>query len=288
MLHGSGDSDRDGNGYFPPVREHFLRRGIAVLCYDKPGVGGSSGDWRRQNGYDRADEALAAVRFLRGHGAIDRARVGLWGISQGGWIAPLAASIDPAVAFVVAVSGPGVSPAEQNAYDVETRMRADGWEEDRVRRAVAYVRALMRSAAANESYGRVEETLLRAARGEPWYGYFELPDAEMWAFFAGEGKVDFDPEPVLERVAQPLLAIFGERDQLVPVARSVEVYERALTGAGNRDFTIRVFPGANHGIGLTDRQTEPEHFAPGYLDLMAGWILERFGRTRGSARASGR
>lgn len=286
MLHGSGDSDRDGDGYFPPVREHLLRHGIAVLCYDKPGVGRSSGDWRRRNGYERADEALAAVRFLRDRGAISPEWVGLWGISQGGWIAPLAASISPAVAFLITVSGPGVTPAEQNAYDVETRMRADGWAEHHVGHAVAYVRALMRAAAADESYERVEETLLRRARGEPWYGYFELPDAEMWGFFSGEGKVDFDPEPVLERVSQPLLAVFGERDRLVPVARSVEVYERALTRGGNPDFTIEVFPGANHGIGIADRQTEPEHFAPGYLDLMAGWILERFGgaMSEGSGR----
>ncbi len=273
MIQGSGPADSDNFGYFPPIREHFANHGIAVLCFDKPGIGGSSGDWTRQSfPADRAREALAAVSFLQSRDWIDPERVGLWGISQGGWVLPLAASMSPEVAFVVTVSGPGVTPMEQNFYDVEHNMRADGLPEEQVRRGIAYVAALMEAALRKESYERVEEAVLREARGEPWYGYFEV-DSGVWTFFL-RGDPSFDPARVLDRVTCPVLAIFGELDRQAPALRSAEIFREALTRAGNRDFTIRIFPGADHGIGVG----QPPSFAPGYIDTMTDWMLERVGR----------
>ena len=280
MLQGSGSADRDNFGYFRPIREHFARHGVAALCYDKPGVGGSSGDWREQSFHDRAAEALAATRFLQGQPEIAQRRVGLWGLSQGGWVAPLAASVSGDVAFVVTVSGPGVSPAEQVVYDVETRMRADGRPEEEVARGVAYVNALVGAVRRKESYEAVEASVLREARGEPWYGYFPVPDARLWGFFL-RSDPDYDPAHALERVACPVLAVFGELDVLVPAPKSAGIFEGALRRGGNPHFTVRVFPGANHGIGTEDYIDGPEDLAPGYLELMTDWILRRAGRGSG-------
>ncbi len=156
MIQGSGPADRDNFAYFPPIRAHVVHHGIAVLCFDKPGTGGSSGDWRAQSLQDRADEALAAVGFLRSQDDIDPGRVGLWGFSQGGWVTPLAASLSRDVAFIIPVSGPGVSPAEQNAYDIAHNMRADGLPEEQVACGVAYVEALMDAARRKDSYERLD------------------------------------------------------------------------------------------------------------------------------------
>lgn len=270
MIHGSGPADRDNGGYFPPIRAHLVRHGVAVLCFDKPGIGGSSGDWRRQSFQDRASEALAAVTFLRRHDAIDPGRVGLWGISQGGWVVPLAATLARDVAFIISVSGPGVSPAEQNVYDIEQNMRADGRPEVEVIQGVAYVNALMDAARHKDSYERVEAAVLRTARGEPWYPYFEIPDAALWGFFL-HGDPDYDPVSVLERVRCPVLAIFGERDRQLPAGKSAALFEQALYRGGNPDVTIKVFADADHGI----RVAKPQGFAPGYLDLMADWLRAR-------------
>ena len=65
MLQGSGPTDRDSGGYFPPIRDHFLSTGLAVLSWDKPGIGESTGHWTRQTLFDRADDALAAIDFFR-------------------------------------------------------------------------------------------------------------------------------------------------------------------------------------------------------------------------------
>jgi hypothetical protein len=61
MLQGSGPADRDADGYFPPICNAFLTRGIAVLSFDKPGCGTSTGDWRDYALDGRADQALSTV-----------------------------------------------------------------------------------------------------------------------------------------------------------------------------------------------------------------------------------
>ncbi len=281
MIHGSGAADRYNGGYFAPIRSHLARHGLAVLCYDKPGIGGSSGDWRGQTLHGRAEEALAALRFLQGRGDIDPSRVGLYGHSQGGWVVPLAASTSRDVAFIIAVSGPGVSPAEQGRYAVEEGMRCDQWPEDHVAEAVAFIDHLSGAARRGEDFGSIEPALCRA-RTAAWFEhlpkYFPILDEELWSFLTrrdpltGRPFVDYDPVPVLERVARcPVLAIFGERDWVVPVRASVAAYEAALTRAGNRDFTITVFPDANHRI-YSDHRGE---FAPAFLETLTHWILQR-------------
>jgi len=71
MLQGSGPADRDSGGYFPPIRDAFLSRGIATFSFDKPGIGGSSGDWRQYDLADRTGQALTAIAAMRAHDAID-------------------------------------------------------------------------------------------------------------------------------------------------------------------------------------------------------------------------
>ncbi len=79
MLQGSGVADRESGGFFPPIRSAFLDAGVGVLSWDKPGVGESSGDWRERTLFDSADEALAAIDWLREHPAVDAGRVGITG-----------------------------------------------------------------------------------------------------------------------------------------------------------------------------------------------------------------
>jgi pimeloyl-ACP methyl ester carboxylesterase len=126
FVHGSGSLDRNDWTSHPALRDHLARHGIASLCWDKPGVGPSTGHWARQSFRDRAQEAIDAVKFLKGRPYIDGKRVGLWGISQGGWVCPLAASLAPdQVAFLILVSAPAGTIAEQDLYRVEHGMRAD-------------------------------------------------------------------------------------------------------------------------------------------------------------------
>jgi uncharacterized protein len=92
LIHGSGDDTRTDYRVFA---EHFAEHGIASLIYDKRGVGESTGSWRAGTFAELAGDALAGMSLLAQRGEIDEEHIGLWGCSEGGWVAPLAASQSP-------------------------------------------------------------------------------------------------------------------------------------------------------------------------------------------------
>jgi len=116
--HGSGRVDKD---QCAPLSSNFVRRGYATLCYDKRGVGQSTGtysDVGTKNSQRMfallASDMAAAVRFLAAHSDVDPTRIGLAGGSQAGWIIPVAAAMaTPKPAFMIIFSGPTVSVGEE-------------------------------------------------------------------------------------------------------------------------------------------------------------------------------
>jgi pimeloyl-ACP methyl ester carboxylesterase len=113
FVHGSGPGTR---GQYPFEADRFARQGIAVLAFDKRGAGESTGNWRLADFDVLAEDVLAGVHYLRQDRRIRADKIGLWGISQAGWIIPLAAAGSEEVAFIVPVSGGAVTPAEQEVW----------------------------------------------------------------------------------------------------------------------------------------------------------------------------
>jgi pimeloyl-ACP methyl ester carboxylesterase len=271
MMQGSGPADRDGDGYFPPIRDAFLSRGIAVYSFDKPGIGDSSGDWRHYGLAGRTDQALAVIAVLREQKDIDPRRVGIWGQSQGGWLVQMIAARLPDLAIAIANSGPGIGVAEQDLYGCEHTMRAAGKSETDIAHALAFLDAMHAAALRGDDYPTAERLLIAAARDEPWYGYLTFDDAEDWGLICRFIQERYEPSEALARVRCPFLALFGGLDPLLPALESAAIYGKALRAAGNRDATIVVFPQANHRI----FDPETGAFATGYLDLLADWAATR-------------
>jgi dienelactone hydrolase len=118
FVQGSGPTVR---AYLPDLSAMLLRHGVAVLVYDKRGNGQSGGIYPGASPTAGAidilaRDAAAAARFLAAQPEIDRARVGLTGQSQAGWITPLAAAREPAVRFLALFSGPAVTADENDIY----------------------------------------------------------------------------------------------------------------------------------------------------------------------------
>jgi pimeloyl-ACP methyl ester carboxylesterase len=275
LLHGAGPGVRDD--YVAPIGEAFTQAGLAVLAWDRPGCGGSTGDWQRQNLDERAEEALTAVRFLQRCRDVDPQRIGLWGQSQGANVASAVGGRSDQVVFIVAVSPAGITLAELQVYGLEQQMRIDGMPQEQIDAAARCALAIQAASRRGDSYVELEAAVLNDARRQPWWHYFAvLPDAETWEFWrlhSGIPNLDDDLVHVWERVRCPVLAIWGERDTTFPIPEVVARTEAALARAGNRDVTVRVFPGAEHGI----KSVETGAFAPGYLELIASWTRERVG-----------
>jgi pimeloyl-ACP methyl ester carboxylesterase len=266
LMHpGSGPSDRHNDVFFPPIREHLLDAGIAVCSFDKRGVGGSTGRWEDAGIVEQADDLLAALAGLRSDAAVPEP-VGLFGHSQGGWVVVEAAGRGAEVAFVVANSGPGVTPVEQERHSHRAYLEDHGVADDEMRAAFEpfdeLVDALRSGAGYEEVRSRFEsEQLPSVYRGRQLVLF---PDDErIWSFLLR--IFDYDPRRALRQIRVPVLALFGADDRVVPVEASVAVYREVVRP---ELLTVAVFPDAGHRIQTGD----PPRLADGYLDTLTTFV----------------
>lgn len=210
IIHGSGTSSRSNRWYL--TLTHYLQdNGIAVLLPDKRGSEQSGGDWRTASFEDLATDTLAAVRFLGEQRRVGISRIGLVGMSQGGWIAPLAADQPADLAFVVSVVGSAVSTHEQFLYEEDHNLRQLG-------------------VLPGVSMALAQLTTLVSRR---WL------QRDFWSAVG-----DFDPLPYWKRIESPALILYGEIDTNVPSARSAAL----LRGLHKPGMEVTVYEGSGHAL----------------------------------------
>lgn len=265
LIHGSSTPNRNDFRFYGDL---FARRGIAALIYDKRDAGRDLGGASRFDLRDLAGDALAAVRLMKTRDDVDPRQIGLWGHSQGGWVAPIAAAQSKDVAFVISFSGPGVTYAELTQYADATRLRSHGATEADVREATAAL-AHVDDYVRRGGDERALQSFLDDAWRRPWASQTTLPrrvpTAEEVRTWLRWRDLDLDPVIYWEKVRVPVLVLFGELDDVVPVRTSAARIEAALRRGGNQDVTIKVFPKANHVI-------QP---VPDFLDLMLNWTTRK-------------
>lgn len=191
IIHGSGPSRRT-NKWYLSVTEHLQKNGIAVLLPDKRGSEKSGGSWVGADFETLAGDTLAAVEFIRNQELLPWSDIGLLGMSQGGWIAPVAASRDKEIAFVVSMSGASVSAYQQLVHEETYNISHFTWP---------FVARLL----APITTGRIQE----------------LDHVRAYA--------DFDPVPYWKKVDAPVFFAFGEDDENVPVDASIKILRDNLS-----------------------------------------------------------
>ena len=272
VLHASNGGTRDDQPYrhlsteLPPA-------GYAVLIYDRRGEGTSGGS--RPGTFDQLTaDGVAAVAYLRSRQDIDPSRVGVWGLSQGGWLAPLVATNSPDVAFVIAVSAPGVSPAQQMDYTARYALTAAGQPGSVVDRALR-----VRSTVDDYYRGRVAKTVAETAvsgiQQETWFSQVSLPaggrlpdDPRHTQWYA---TMDYDPLVTIARIKVPIVFFFAEDDAYVPVEESVTHFRQV---ARVSDVTILRIPGTDHFMNTG----KPAYTGPTltvYIHDLVDWLAKR-------------
>lgn len=232
FIHGSGVSHRNVLWYLHQA-DYLARQGITVLLPDKRGAGKSAGTWHDASFDDYAQDAVAAVQFLD-HGVVAAdATIGIIGISQGAWVAPLVARREPRVGFVVAVSGSLRLPRQQLQYEIANDIHDGG-----APRGLANLLAPLATK--------------RAVRRQPTW----------W-----QKNGDFDPLAAWQALQLPTLFLFGERDQNVDVDSNLARL-RASGLAAAEHVQVQVFERLGHA--LMDEQTGWIH--EDYLSLLVAWI----------------
>ncbi|MBM4186824.1 MAG: alpha/beta fold hydrolase [Gemmatimonadetes bacterium] len=275
LVHGSNAQTREGFGPWP---RYFAGLGYAVLAFDKRGTGRSTGDWKQADFPTLAGDVGAAIRAVAQRPEVRRDRIGLWGISQAGWIMPLvAASMPDTVAFLVVHAGTGTTVREQGILNFRNELRFAGLPDAAVRLGIRY-RHLDDSVTLGLVPFERQMAFFEANRDQaPWLD--EPAPVDTW--FRGYYRMlmDFDPSAAWSRVLVPVLLFFGELDANVPPEESWPPIERALAAAGNRAVTHYLLPSANHVFfeaqtGAGSEYPGLRRFVSGYFDRMAAWLAE--------------
>jgi pimeloyl-ACP methyl ester carboxylesterase len=153
----------------------MVGKGFAVLRYDPPGVGQSTGESGFQYLDNRTEEAMAALQHLQSRPDIRRDRVGLWGVSQGGWVIAMAAAAFPQdVAFIISVSGSGVGVAEQQVHSIEAQSKAAQMLEQDTTKAVLFGRLLIDWQLSRPVYRELNMADAQALGEGPWTDFTAL------------------------------------------------------------------------------------------------------------------
>jgi pimeloyl-ACP methyl ester carboxylesterase len=309
LISGSGAQDRDetifGHKPFLLLADYLTRARIAVLRWDDRGVGGSGGRLADMTSADLAEDALAWVRLLAHRPEIDSTAIGLIGHSEGGMVGPIAALQSDRVAFLVLMAGPGVPGAEILVAQTEALTRAAGGDSLMIARQAEAQRRLLEAVVADRPAARQQE-LLRALVLVQLAAMPEGPDKETavgQAVATGMAQLqtrwmryflEYDPRLALRRVRVPVLVLNGELDLQVPPDLNLGEIERTLREGGDRDVTVRRFPGLNH-LFQPARTGLPNEYgsisttlAPVVLETIRDWITARFGTPLASPLAGRR
>jgi Tol biopolymer transport system component/acetyl esterase/lipase len=284
MVHGDGGIDRYDSGKYRPLMARFLRAGYAVFSWDKPGTGESTGEFVDGAWIitDRASILVDAIELLKEHPALDPERIGVWGISQGGIVMPMALTMSNDIAFMIVVSGPGVDSIDQTAYLIGQKLLCEGHSEDEAKLAEQSYAGLCKATTYQE-YRENKANLIQFPSALIFTGRDILPEEE-WAAWDRDVDAFFDPIAVIEKSTIPVLAFFGEKDTQVDPFQGARAYEQALQRAGNQHSHVELVAGVDHNIVLSetgclaerDRRSRADwlKYAPEYLDLMEEWLVQ--------------
>ncbi len=280
FLHGAGPEGRFGSRF---LAEEVARKGIAALIYDKRGVGESKGaSWTTSSFEDIAMDAVAGINFLKQRSEIDPKKIGIYGHSNGGFIAPLVVSLSADISFAIAAASHGGVAWEQDIYRVRNAIGGEGYSESEIADAMKHYTMFVHVARTGEGWPEFEAQTEKV-RKERWFDWLGIPPRGNWIYEFYRKTGNYNPIPLWEKLKVPVLLIYGEKDAVIPVSQSIVNIERALRKAGNRDYGIIILPRAAHNFTVIPDPNQPFEWpvvAPGFTDLVTAWINQQTATSR--------
>ena len=265
FVTGSGQQNRDeevfGFKVFKVIADYFTRKGFAVLRCDDRGAGESTGDAATATTFDFAKDIEAQYNYLKKRPDVDTEQIGILGHSEGAIIAPLVATWDTTVSFIVLLSPPGIKGSEIVYQQIEVLLEASDLDK-KTKKDYLDTQRLSEIAIETEE---ISPELEQKIKNQISTQISSLPEEHLKTL----GDLDellekqyliktqtillpwtkwyfgYDPMPALSEVQCPVLAIFGGKDTQVLLEANHDAIENALK-AGKSDYKIKIYPDANH------------------------------------------
>lgn len=210
VIHGSGTSMRN-NRWYLTLTQYLQENGVAVLLPDKRGSEKSQGDWRSADFEDLATDTLAAIQYLKDQDMVAISEIGVVGMSQGGWIAPIVANQSLDVAFIVNLVSAAVTPQEQLLYEENHNLRQMGFLP-----GISNLVAFMSTAH------------IKSHRQKEFWDAIE----------------NFEPLLYWKQLTVDALVLYGREDTNVPSVDSAE----SLRALKNPQIQVRIYDGSGHAL----------------------------------------
>ncbi len=294
LISGSGAQNRNeelmGHKPFLVLADYLTRNGIAVLRYDDRGVGKSQGTPLNATSADFATDAEAAFNFLKSNPNIRQKEIGFIGHSEGGLIAPIIASSNKEIAFIVSLAGPGFHGDKiihRQAADIS---RVSGLTEKQIEESISINKKLFAILKKEADNNKASEKMLATYKqiliekktspeetdknlkqiqqslnpeGLSWLRYFMITD----------------PTVFWKKVTCPVLALNGSKDLQVAADENLLEIEKALKAGGNKNYKTLRIEGLNHLFQHSEKGLPAEYgnieetFSPEALKIISDWIL---------------
>ena len=262
------------------MQREFPAEGVAAFVYDKRGTGASGGEYTQDYSV-LANDAVAAMAEARRLAGDRAGRAGYRGGSQGGWVAPLAATRTK-VDFVIVGYGLAVSALQEDREAVALELTLKGYDQSVIDKAWELSDAIGEILSSNltKGFDKLDAAKAKYAK-EPWYkdvhgnfSYMVLPmsDDEIRekgkAYMAWNVPWSYDAMPVLEKLQTPQLWELGEDDIDAPSAETLR--RLASLQAKGRPITTALFPHAEHGMTeyeMKDGERVSTRYSAGYMQM---------------------
>ena len=260
---GSGNFAFDGyeNEAWGPhkfyIEDVLLAQGYAVLYCNKRGLGGSTGNWRKNDFSGRVDDAYAAIEYLKTLPEIDANRIGVSGHSQGGWIAQIAAAKHDDVAFIICLAGPTVGVKEQIYSNDRFQFECEGYEGDKLEKKIE-----KRKKGLDKSYNIGKNSgIIGAAK-------------HLYLIF------DYENNEVLKSIECPTLLLFAEFDINVDPQENIDHLNQIFENKIPDNITVKTMPKGQHGFyKVANRcvpwdEAEKNDFDSNFQNQIAEWVIK--------------
>jgi len=286
LIAGSGPQDRDAtianHKPFLVLADYLTRKGIAVLRYDKRGVGQSTGSLEMATTLDLASDSECAIAYLKSRRDIDASKIGLIGHSEGAMIAPAIAASSHDIPWVVLLAAPATRGEDTLLNQSDLVARAGGLSDSQAlaslnfdKQAYDLLQNEPDTAVATEKLKALvkESGLHRIVSPAVLDAQIQMMTSPWFRFF-----LSYDPLPELKRTKCPVLALYGEKDLQVPPKINVPILEKAFADGGNGHLEVRQLPALNHFFQPAYQGAPSEYaaidetFSEGALRIICDWV----------------
>jgi esterase/lipase len=301
IIPGYGETNFVEGNWYLELRENLVSNGLTVCLWDKMGCGKSEGVFDAQQPVENsADEAIAAIAALKRQNIQGHEKIGLWGLSRGGWICPLINQKYP-INFWISVSG--TDDKENYGYLLKSNLIIQGKPEAEAEQLyqawleghrvictqgnykdyLSAIEPLMKDSLCQQLFGYTAEQEITDAARESYKalqktytskGYFDEASG-LWVYIE-----DFDK--VLLKIECPVLAIFGENDSQVDWRKTKQLYENTIGENADAHLTIKTFEQCNHSLQkcvscafLEDLSSLRWQACEGYYETIKEWLIEQ-------------